>query len=93
MGRPREESLSLRISQQKQTKLRDKEKKDWGKKQNRISKSCGTITKGITQVWKIPEGEEKGTEIIQEIKRANNSPKIANSKPEIKDPNNSKQNK
>lgn len=36
LDRPKEESLSLRISQQKLPKLRDKENKDWEKTEQRI---------------------------------------------------------
>lgn len=40
-------SLNSRICEQKPPKLKSKENKAW-KKQKRISKGCGTATKGVT---------------------------------------------
>lgn len=43
---PRKELVNLKIGQQK-SKLKTKKKK-WEEKQNRASKSCGTISKYLT---------------------------------------------
>lgn len=52
-----EESLSLRLSQEKPPKLKSEENKDWEKK-NQISKYFRITTRGKILVMEISEGEE-----------------------------------
>lgn len=52
-----EESLSLRLSQEKPPKLESEENKDWEKK-NQISKYFRITTRGKILVMEISEGEE-----------------------------------